>query len=49
MKSLPTFFVSDALASLRHVYLGSFPLEPEGIESTSLGAIWNVSKVTGLP
>ena len=30
------------------VYLGSF-LEPEDIKSISLGAIWNFSKVTGLP
>jgi hypothetical protein len=37
-----------ALASLRHAYLGSF-LEPEDIMSISLGAIWNFSKVTGLP
>ena len=38
----------EALSSLRHVYLGSF-LEPEDINSISLGAIWNFSKVTGLP
>jgi len=31
----------EALASLRHVYLGSFFLEPEEIKSVSLGAIWN--------
>jgi len=37
----------EALASLRHVYLGSF-LESEDIKSISLGTIWNVSKVTGL-
>jgi len=39
----------EALASLRHAYLGSFFLEPEDINSISLGAIWNFSKVTGLP
>jgi hypothetical protein len=39
----------EALASLRHVYLGSFFLEPEDIKSIRLGAIWNFSKVTGLP
>jgi len=39
----------EALASLRHVYLGSFFLEPEDIKSLSLEAIWNFSKVTGLP
>jgi len=38
----------EALASIRHAYLGSFFLEPEGIKSISLGAIWNFNKVTGL-
>ena len=37
----------EALTSLRHVYLGSFFLEPQDIKS--LGAIWNFSKATGLP
>jgi len=39
----------EASATLRHVYLGSFFLEPEDIKSISLGAIWSFSKVTGLP
>ena len=39
---------SEVLASLRHVYLGSFFLDPEDIKSFSLGAIWNCSKGTGL-
>jgi len=39
----------EALASLRHAYLGSSFLEPTDIKSISLGAIWNFSKVTGLP
>ena len=39
----------EALASLRHMYLGSFFLEPEDIRSLGLGAIWNFSKATGLP
>ena len=39
----------EALASLRHAYLGSFILEPEDIKRLGLGAIWNFSKVTGLP
>jgi len=39
----------EALVSLRHAYLGSFFLEPEDIRSLGLGAIWNFSKVTGLP
>ena len=39
----------EALASLRHVHLGSFFLGPEDIKSVSLGAIWNFNKGTGLP
>jgi len=47
--SVHTLCECEALASLRHAYLGSFFLEPEDIKSTSLGATWNCSKVTGLP
>jgi len=39
----------ESLASFRHVHLGSFFLEPEYIQSISLGAIWNFSKARGLP
>jgi hypothetical protein len=39
----------EAMASIRHVYLGSSFLEPEDIKSVSLRAIWNFSKVTELP
>jgi len=39
----------EALASHRHVYLGSFFLEPEDIKSIRLGTIWNFSQATGLP
>ena len=39
----------EDFASHRHVYLGSFFLEPEDIKSISLGAIWNFGRVTGLP
>jgi hypothetical protein len=39
----------EALASLRHAYLGSSFLEPKDIKSMSLGAIRNFSKVTRLP
>jgi len=39
----------EALASLRHTYLGSFFLDPEDITSLSLGAIWNFTKGTGIP
>jgi hypothetical protein len=38
----------EALASLRHSYLGSFFLEP-GDMSISLEAIWSFSKASGLP
>jgi hypothetical protein len=36
------------LASFRLVYMDFFFLEPEGIKSVSLGAIWNFSKATEL-
>ena len=39
----------EALASHRHVYLGSFFLEQEDIKSISLGTIWKFSKAKGLP
>jgi hypothetical protein len=39
----------EALASLRHMYMGSFFLEPEDIKSISLGAIWSFSRASGLP
>jgi len=39
----------EALASLIHVYLGSFFLGPEDIRSLGLGAIWNQCKFVGLP
>ena len=38
-----------ALASLRHVYLGSFFLEPEDIRRLGLGAILSYGKAAGLP
>jgi len=38
----------EALASLRHRYLGSSFLDPEDIRMLGLGAIWNFAKVTGL-
>jgi len=47
MKPWPTFSVSESLASLRHVYQGSFSLDPEDIKSLILEAIWNSSKGTG--
>jgi len=39
----------EALASLRHAYLGSVFLEPKDIQSVSLGAIWSFSKASGPP
>jgi hypothetical protein len=38
----------EALASLRHVYLGSFFLDPEDIRELGMGANWNFAKGTGL-
>jgi hypothetical protein len=38
----------EALASLRHTYLGSFILDPEDIRKLSIGAIWNFAKGKGL-
>jgi hypothetical protein len=42
------FSLSEALASLGHVYLSSFFLDPEDIRKVSTGAIWNFVKGTGL-
>ena len=42
-------FECDALATLRHTYLGSFYLEQEDIKSLGLGATWNFSKAMGFP
>jgi hypothetical protein len=38
----------EALASLRHAYLGSFFLDLEDIRELGMGAIWNFAKGTGL-
>jgi hypothetical protein len=38
----------EALATLRHIYLVSFFLEPEDVRILSLGVIWNFIKGTGL-
>jgi len=37
----------EALASLRHTYLGSFFLYPEDIRKLRIGAIWNLDKEQG--
>ena len=38
----------EALASLRHTYLGSFFLDLEDIRVLGVGAIWNFVTGTGL-
>jgi hypothetical protein len=38
----------EALASLRHAYLGSFFLDLEDITELGMGAIWNFAKGTEL-
>jgi hypothetical protein len=38
----------EALASLRHKYLGSFFLNPEDFTTLGVGAIWNFAKGTRL-
>jgi hypothetical protein len=40
--------LSEALASLRHIYLGSLFLDPEDIRKLSIGVISNFVKGTGL-
>jgi hypothetical protein len=47
--SAHTLCECEALASLSHVYLCSFVLDPDDIKSIKLGTIWIFSKVTGLP
>jgi hypothetical protein len=38
----------EALATLRHIYLGSSFLDPEDVRGLSLRAIWNFFRRTGL-
>jgi hypothetical protein len=38
----------EALATLRHIYLGSFFLDPENVRDLSLRAIWSFFRRTGL-
>jgi hypothetical protein len=37
----------EALASLRHAYLGFFFVDPEDIRELGMGAMWNFAKGTG--
>ena len=38
----------EALAPLRHAYLGSFILDSEDVTNVSMEVIWNFGKGTGL-
>jgi hypothetical protein len=38
----------EALASLRHAYLGSFFLDPKDVRNLNIGANWKFGKGTGL-
>jgi hypothetical protein len=46
--SVHILYECEALASLRHTYLGSFFLDPEDIRVLGVWAIWNFAKGTGL-
>jgi hypothetical protein len=46
--SVHIFCECEALASLRHQYLGSFFFDPEDIRVLGVGGIWNFIKGTGL-
>ena len=47
-KVIQILSLSEALASLRHIYLVSFFLDPEDIKKLNIGASWNFVKGTGL-
>jgi hypothetical protein len=38
----------EALATIRHIYLGSIFLDPEEVRGLSLGAMWDFFRKTGL-
>jgi len=46
--SVYVLFECEALASLRHSYLGPFFLDLENIRKLNIGAIWKFAKGTGL-
>jgi hypothetical protein len=46
--SVHILFECEALASLRHRYLGSFFLNPEDVTVLGVGAVWNFAKGTGI-
>jgi len=45
----PHQYKCEALATLKHTYLGPFSLDPKDVRSLNLGAIWNFIKETWLP
>jgi ribonuclease HI len=46
--SAHVLYENEALETLRHIYLGSFFLDPENMRGLSLRAIWNFFRRTGL-
>jgi hypothetical protein len=46
--SVHVLYAYEALASLKHSYLGSFFLDPEDIRKLNIGAIWKFAKGTRL-
>jgi hypothetical protein len=49
MKPQPTFYVNVKLWLHLDMLIWAPFLDPEDTKSVSLGAIWNFSKLTGLP
>jgi hypothetical protein len=41
--------LSEAVTSLRHIYLGSFLFDPDDNRKLSIEAIWSLVGGTGLP
>jgi hypothetical protein len=46
--SARVLFECEALAALRHIYLGSLFLDPENVRDLGPRAIWNFYRRTGL-
>jgi len=46
--SVHVLYECEALASLRHSYLGSLFLDPEDIRKVHIGVMWKFGKGTGL-
>jgi len=45
--SVHILYEREALASLRHTYLGSFFLDADDIKKLGVGAIWRFGTATG--